>query len=147
MSRENVDRLRSLYADWAEGNFWTTGDYVDSEVEFEWAWAFAEIGGMDREGRAHGLKQLTAVWLDWLKPWERFTVEADEFVEIDDDRVLVLYRRRARMRGADATIEHKGGTVWTLRNGTAIHILDFDDRAKALEAAGLTERDAHAESP
>jgi hypothetical protein len=60
MSQENVERLRSLYADWAEGNFWTTGDYVDSEVEFEWVWAFAEIGGMDPEGRAHGLKQLTA---------------------------------------------------------------------------------------
>jgi len=140
MSRENVERLRSLYADWAEGNFWTTGDYVDPEVEFEWGWAFAEIGGMDSEGRAHGLNQLTAVWLDWLKPWERFTVEAEEFVDIDDDRVLVLYRRRARMRGTDSTIEHKGGTVWTLRDGRAVHIVDFDDRAKALEAAGLREQ-------
>jgi len=140
MSQENVERLRSLYADWAEGNFWTTGDYVDSEVEFEWEWAFAEIGVMDPGGRARGLKQLTAVWLDWLKPWERFTVEAQEFVEIDDDRVLVLYRRRARMRGADSMIEHEGGTVWTLRDGTAVHIVDFDDRAKALEAAGLPEQ-------
>jgi ketosteroid isomerase-like protein len=145
MSRENVDRLRSLYADWAEGNFWTTGDYVDSEVEFEWTWAFAEIGRMGPEGRAHGLEELTAVWQDWLKPWEKFTVEADEFVDIDDDRVLVLYRRRAKLRGADSTIDHKGGTVWTLRDGMAVRIVDFDDRAKALEAVGV-ERDAHADS-
>jgi hypothetical protein len=140
MSRENLERLRTLYADWAEGNFWTTADYVDSEVEFEWKWAFAEIGGMDPEGQAHGLKQLTAVWLDWLKPWETFTVEADEFVEIDADRVLVLYRRRARMRGADSTIEHEGGMLLTLRDGTVVHIVDFDDRAKALEAASLREK-------
>ena len=139
MSQENVQRLRSLYRDWAEGNFWTTGDYVDPEVEFEWEWGFAEIGGMDPEGRAHGLEQLTAVWLDWLKPWERFTVEAEEFVEIDDDRVLVLYRRRARMRGADATIEHEGGMLLTLRAGTVVRIVDFDHRARALEAAGLRE--------
>jgi ketosteroid isomerase-like protein len=139
MPRENVERLRGLYADWAEGNFWTTGEFVDSEVEFEWVWAFAEIGGMP-EGRTDSLKELTAVWLDWLKPWERFTVEAEEFVEIDDDRVLVLYRRRARMRGTDSTIEHEGGTVWTLRDGMAVHGVDFDDRAKALEATGLREQ-------
>jgi hypothetical protein len=29
--------------------------------------------------------------------------------------------------------------VWTLRDGTAVHAVDFDDRAKALEAAGLRE--------
>jgi hypothetical protein len=145
MPRTNVERLRSLYADWAEGNFWTTGDYVDSEIEFEWVWAFAEIGGM-AEGRVHSLKQFTAVWLDWLKAWERFTVEAEDFIEIDDDRVLVFYRRRARMRGANSTIEHKGGTVWTLRDSMAVHGVDFDDRAKALEAVGLSEHDAHADS-
>jgi ketosteroid isomerase-like protein len=136
MSQENVERLQSLYADWVEGNFWTMDEYVDPQFEFEWKWAFAEIGGIP-EGRTHSLKQLTAVWLDWLKPWDRFTVEAEEFVETDDDRVLVFYIRRARM--GDSAIEHRGGTLWTFRDGTAVHAADFDDRAKALEAAGLSQ--------
>jgi ketosteroid isomerase-like protein len=135
MSQENVERLRSLYADWAEGNFWTMYEYVDPAFEFEWKWAFAEIGGIP-EG-THSLKELTDVWLDWLKPWDSFSVEAEEFVETHDGRVLVLYTRRARM--AESAIEHTGGTLWTFRDGTAVHGVDFDDRAKALEAAGLSE--------
>jgi hypothetical protein len=38
MSQEKVDRLRELYADWAQGDFGTTGDYFDPEVEFQWTW-------------------------------------------------------------------------------------------------------------
>ena len=136
MSQEQIERLRTLYADWAQGNFWTTGDYVDSEFEFEWKWAFREVGGIP-EGRTRSLEQLTAVWLDWLRPWETFTVEAEDFIEIDDERVLVLYVRRASV--GDSAIEHKGGTLWTFRNGTAVHAADFDDHAKAAEAAGLSE--------
>ncbi len=135
MSQEKIERLRSLYADWEQGNFWTTGDYVDSEFEFEWKWAFPDVAGIP-EGRTHSLAQLTAVWLDWLKPWERFTVEAEKFIEVDDDRVLVLYVRRASV--GNSAIERKGGTLWTFRNGTAVHAADFDDRAKALEAAELS---------
>jgi ketosteroid isomerase-like protein len=144
MSQENVDRLRKLYAEWAQGNFGTTGDYFDPEVEFQWLWpSGGQWTGLaqrvaDAEGRVHGLEQLYALWLDWLKTWEQFTVEADEFIEVDD-RVLVLYCRRARMRGSDSTIEQEGATLWTLRDGKLVHGVDFGDRADALEAAGLSE--------
>jgi ketosteroid isomerase-like protein len=144
MSQENVDRLGKLYAEWAQGRFGATGDYFDPEVEFQWSWpsagewtALAQRAA-DAEGRVHGLEQLYAVWRDWLKAWEWFTVEAEELIEVDD-RVLVLYRRRARMRGTDSTIEQKGATLWTLREGKLVHGVDFGDRAQALEAAGLRE--------
>jgi ketosteroid isomerase-like protein len=143
MSQENVDRLRRLYAEWAKGSFGTTGDYFDPEVEFQWSWpsagqwtALAQRVA-DAEGRVHGLQQLYAVWRDWLKTWEWFTVEAERLIEVDD-RVLVLYRRRARMRGTDSTIEQEGATLWTLREGKLVHGVDFGDRAQAFEAAGLS---------
>jgi hypothetical protein len=136
MSQETRERLHSLYADWAQGSFWTTHEYVDSEFEFEWKWGFRDIGGIP-EGSTGSLEELTAVWLDWLQPWERFTVEAEEFIEIPDGRVLVLYVRRAKV--GDSAIEHKGGTLWTFRDGIAVHAVDFDDRNKALKAAGLSE--------
>jgi hypothetical protein len=76
----------------------TTGDYVDPEIGLEWiGTAFAEIGNPDGEGRMRGLLQLGTAWRDWLKPWQRLTIEAREFIELDDDRVLVLYRRRGRL--------------------------------------------------
>ena len=87
----------------------------------------------------HGLEQLYAVWRDWLGTWEWFTVEAEKFIDMADDRVLVLYRRRARMHGTDSTIDQEGATLWTLRDGKLVHGVDFGDRAEALEAAGLGE--------
>jgi ketosteroid isomerase-like protein len=143
MSEENVDLLRKLYAEWAQGNF-TTTDYYDPEVEFQWSWpaagqwtALAQRVA-DAEGRVHGLEQLNAVWRDWLRTWEWFTVEAEKFIDVDD-RVLVLYRRRARMRGTDSTIEQEGATLWTLQDGKLVRGVDFGERAEALEAAGLQE--------
>ena len=50
----------------------------------------------------------------------------------------VLYRRRARMRGTDSTIEQEGATLWTVRDGKLVHG-DFGDQADALEVAGLSE--------
>jgi ketosteroid isomerase-like protein len=144
MSQENVDRVRRLYAEWAQGHFGTTGNYFDPAVEFQWSWPSAGQWTSlarriaDSEGRVRGLDQLYDVWRDWLKTWERFTVEAEKFIEVDD-RVLVLYRRRARMRGTDSTIEQEGATLWTLRDGKLVHGVDFGDRAQALDAAGLSE--------
>jgi ketosteroid isomerase-like protein len=145
MSQENVEHLRRLYAEWAQGHFGATGDYFDPEVEFQWSWpsagqwtALAQRVA-DAEGRVHGLEQLDAVWRDWLKAWEWFTAEAEEFIGVDENRVLVLYRRRARMRGTDSTIEEEGATLWTLRDGKLVHGVDFGDRAEALEVAALRE--------
>jgi ketosteroid isomerase-like protein len=146
MSEANVEVVRKLYAEWAQGNFGATRDYFDPEVEFQWIWppgqrwtALAQ-GIADPEGRVHGLEQLYAVFVDWLKTWERFTVHAEEFIEVDD-RVLVLYHRHARMRGTDSTLEleQEGATLWTLRDSKLVHGVDFGDRAEALEAAGLRE--------
>jgi ketosteroid isomerase-like protein len=143
MSQEDVDRLRKLYAEWARGSFGTTGDYFDPEVEFRWSWPSGQWTALTQsvaaaEGRVHGLEQLYAVFRDWLETWEWFTVEAERIVQVED-RVLVLYRRRARMRGSDSTLEQEGATLWTLRDGKLVHGVDFDDRVNALEAAGLRE--------
>jgi hypothetical protein len=111
MSQENVEHIRRLYAEWAKGSFGTTADYFDPKVEFQWFWPAAQWtalahGVANAEGRVHGLDQLYGVWRDWLKTWEWFTVEAEKLIDVDD-RALVLYRRRARMRGTDSTIEQE----------------------------------------
>jgi hypothetical protein len=42
----------------------------------------------------------------------------------------------------DARIAH----VWTFRDEKAVRMHVFDERAEALEAVGLSEQDAHADS-
>ena len=44
-------------------------------------------------------------------------------------------------------LEQRIAAVWTLRNGKALRVRYYDDKAEALEAVGLSEQDAHADSP
>jgi ketosteroid isomerase-like protein len=45
----------------------------------------------------------------------------------------------ARIRGSDGVLEERFAAVWTLRNGKALRVRYYDDKAEALEAAGLSE--------
>ena len=53
------------------------------------------------------------------------------------------------MRGRESGIEIAGlgrGGVWTIRAGKVERVRFFNTRDEALEAAGLSEQDAHADS-
>lgn len=38
---------------------------------------------------------------DWVNAWEDYRVEADEYRELDDARLIVLFRYRGAERRAD----------------------------------------------
>jgi ketosteroid isomerase-like protein len=48
-------------------------------------------------------------------------------------------RLHARAAGTDSVIEQRSTAVWTLRNGKAVSVRYYDDRAEALETVGLSE--------
>jgi ketosteroid isomerase-like protein len=75
----------------------------------------------------------------WLSPWEDWRVEAEEYVPIGH-RVLVLTRYRGRGKGSGAEVSGTGGNLWEMRDGKAESMMVFNDRDKALAAAGLPRR-------
>jgi ketosteroid isomerase-like protein len=70
---------------------------------------------------------------------------ADDFIEAGDE-IVVPMCLHGRLPGTDSVIEQRIVAVWTLRNGKALRVRYYDDRADALEAVGLSEQDAHADS-
>jgi hypothetical protein len=80
----------------------------------------------------------------------RETWDADAFELISDfihaaDRVAVrLLWRTVGGRGPQADLEITA--VYTVRKGRILTIENFRDHAEALEAVGLSEQDAHADS-
>ena len=56
------------------------------------------------------------------------------------DRVLVLTRYRARGKGSGVEVEGAGANLWVMRDGKAESLMTFNDRDKALAAAGLPRR-------
>ena len=98
-----------------------------------WGWSeeFPEIHGTygDPEAARDRLRR-------WLSPWEKWRVEAEEYVTIQD-RVVVLARYHGRGKGSGAEVDVTGAHVWVMRDGKAESMMIFSDRSKALTAAGL----------
>jgi ketosteroid isomerase-like protein len=75
---------------------------------------------------------LEAVWVDWHP-------EDGRYVDVDDDRVLWLYRIVGRGRGSGVPVSQPVAIVWTLRDGLLWHGQGYHDHDEALKAAGLEE--------
>ena len=63
------------------------------------------------------------------------------------DKVLAFIRVSGRGQASGVEVEAYTWSVWTFRDGKPVEWTYFgDDRASALEAVGLSEQDAHADS-
>jgi ketosteroid isomerase-like protein len=131
LSDENIALLRELYASWGRGDFATAYGF-DPEVEF--ARIGTGPGGLD--GEWHGLDDMWAVIVDWLRTWEFLKIEGEEFIELGD-RALVLARHSGRGKHSGVPMNREVGDLFTFRAGKIVRSESYWDRAEARRAAGL----------
>jgi ketosteroid isomerase-like protein len=127
----NLDLVRSIYADWERGDFSRT-DWADPELELTTPDAW-EIG------EAKGLRSTAETWRTWLSAWRDYRVEASEFRDLEDDRVMVLGRMSGRGRLSDAVGETEIVNVLHIRDGKVIRLVMYPNRERALADLGLEE--------
>jgi ketosteroid isomerase-like protein len=142
MSQENVELVRTIYAGWERGDFAET-HWVDPEIDCQF------IGDTPAAGTAKGLAGMATAWREWLSAWQDFHVEADEYRELDEERVLVLARFTGRGKTSGIEIGQvwtKGASVFQIRNGKVTRLLLYTDHQRARADLGLSEQDGHADS-
>jgi ketosteroid isomerase-like protein len=132
MSSANLDLVRSIYAAWERG------DYSSAD------WAHPKVKLVRPDGPApgtwEGLEGLAEAARDFLSTWEGFRFEADEFRELDDDRVLVLTRRKGRGKTSGLElweIGTDGAAVVQIRDGRVTRLVFYFDRERALADLGF----------
>jgi ketosteroid isomerase-like protein len=133
VSAENVEAIRRVYAAMARGDFWAAREVFDPEIVWEWS---SSLSGLTGISAYHGIEGVEAATRDFFKAWDWFRQEAEEFIDIGDD-VLVLTRTHARMKGSELEVEGKAAERWTFRAGKVIHHKSYDSPAEALAAGGL----------
>jgi ketosteroid isomerase-like protein len=101
----------------------------------EWGWS-PEFPGIS--GVYHDPAEPNPRLHEWLSPWEQWQCEAERFIA-HGDHVVVLARYRGRGKGGGVPVDTKGAHVWQMRDGKAVRLEIFADRATALEAVGLSE--------
>jgi ketosteroid isomerase-like protein len=138
MSQENVEIVRRAYEAANRGD--PDGAFRDwhSDVELTTP---AGINADVYRGRA----ECQAFLRDLRGAFEGFAVQPEEFIE-SGDQVVVIVKSRLRPKGSTAELQLRNAAVWTVRDGKVVSVNLFRNAEEALEAVGLSEQDAHADS-
>jgi ketosteroid isomerase-like protein len=131
---ENLDLVRSIFADWERGDF-DSVEWADPEIEFE-------IADGPAPGRWIGLAGMVQGWRDFLGAWEVWRGAAEGYRDLDGERVLVLIvgSGRGKTSGLDAEqISARGANLFYVRNGRVVRLIVYFNRERALADLGLAE--------
>jgi ketosteroid isomerase-like protein len=131
---ENLDLVRSIYAAWERGDF-SSAVWAHPEIEF------ALADGPD-PGTWTGLPGMAEGYRTWLSAWTNFRAEPEEYLVLDDERILVLVHNTGRGRTSGLSLdERSAANLFQLENGKVTRVVVYLDRERARADLGLEEPD------
>jgi uncharacterized protein len=139
MSQENIDRLRRGYEAFARRDLDAALEMMDPEIEAH------DAPEAPDAAVHHGGEAVRRDWEQMFALFEDFTIDIEEVFDASEELVVFL-RLSGRGRESGAGVDARMAHIWTLREGQAIRLRQYLDRAEALAAAGVSEQDTHAES-
>jgi hypothetical protein len=134
MSQENVEIVRGAVEAFNGGHFEAAMDRLHPDVEWQSLDVFPDPG-MYRG--PEGVREFFETWLD---TFQGFRLHLEDCVTVDQH--LVLATLRVSGEGAGSGVEVESPAFFQLlevRDGLVIRARMFQERAEALEAAGLRE--------
>jgi hypothetical protein len=85
---------------------------------------------------------MVASWRDWLSTWEDVFFEAEEYRELDDERVLVLVHvtgGRGKTSGLELReVRTEGASLFQVHNSKVTRFVNYWERDRALADLGPT---------
>ncbi len=133
---ENLDLVRSIYADWERGDLRST-QWAHPDIEY------VEHGGLSHAGLApgcfKGLAAMAGAAREFVSAWDGWSIVADEMRELDDQQVLVLTRYTASGKSSGLTVDQLGAHIFLLRGGKVARLTVYPDRHRALTDLALED--------
>jgi ketosteroid isomerase-like protein len=133
---------------------------VENPVLRRWFWAFDNDAAAfeavlhpeiewfpidENYGRLHGVEAALRNRSRWLDAWDEHRTDVEE-VTAEGDSVVLAVHLVARGKTSGAEVDVRFYAHFKVRDAKVVYIHDYDDLAEALEAVGLSEQDAHADS-
>ena len=129
----NLDLVRSIYEAWERGDF-SSVEWADPEIEYVYADGPAP-------GTWTGLSGLADSARHFLRGWAEYRALADEYRELDDERVLVLTHRSGRGKTSGLELDKlqtRGASVFHVCDGKVARLIHYYDRDRAFADLALT---------
>ena len=118
MSEENVEAVRGVYERWAEGDLGAGVELFDPEVEFVLSVEFPDTG-------TYRGPEAVAGWMhQFLEPWERLTIAAEELTDAGDT-VIASVLQSGLGAGSGVPVEVRYVQIWTFRDGRVVRLENF----------------------
>jgi ketosteroid isomerase-like protein len=138
MSEENVEIVRRAFEAFNRGGAEAViGDGLWSP-EIVWNVSPTGVPGL---GVYRGYDEVRSFFEDdWFQafPSHEWEIEVDELID-NGDQVIAMSRQRGRGASSGVAAELELAQICTLRDGAIVRTDTYLDRAKALEAVGLSE--------
>lgn len=130
MASANLELVKSIVTAWERGDFSPAG------------WIHPELEYVNADGPSPGTwtGALPEGFRNWVSAWEDFRAQADEYRELDGERVFVLTRfsGRGKTSGVElAEIHAKAAHVFHIRDGKVMKVIVYLDRQHAFADLGL----------
>ena len=139
MSQENVEVVRRAYEAFARHDLDAILEMADPEIEAH------DPPEVPDATVYYGRAAVRRDWEQTIDLFEDFKIDVEKLFDAGNDVVLFV-RYSGRGKESGAAVEALMAHVITLREGKAIRLRQFLDRAAALKAVGLSEQDAHTDS-
>jgi ketosteroid isomerase-like protein len=145
MSRENVEIVRNVYEAWEPA--WASGteDLGELLALLDEALVTRRHAPWPDPGTWHGLQGFLDMSAEWTDTFDEFMMRGEEFIDAGD-HVVVRVVGEGRGSGSGAPVTGTAWFVYGVRNGKLVTIDMYVTRDQALEAVGLSEQNARADS-
>ena len=133
---ENLDLVRSIYAAWERGDY-GSAEWAHPEIEYVILRA-AGFPPSSAKGRAEMRETARAN----IEIWAQLRIAAEEYRELDSERVLVLDDVSGRGKRSGLEIGQFGASgahLFHVHGGVVTRLVVFPDRDRALADLGLKE--------
>src|SRR5438067_509223 len=127
---ENLDLVCSIYAAIGRGDY-SSADWAHPQIEYVVADGPDPGSVTGRDGLVHAMRSLFSALAD-------IRAYAEEYREMDAERVLVLTRLSGRGKRSGVQIGDRGAELFEIHDGRVTRIVAYFDREHALADLGLT---------
>jgi ketosteroid isomerase-like protein len=139
MSQENVEKVRAGYEAFSRRDLDAALADIDPEIEWHQSSAFPDARTF------HGHEGVRQFFEQVFDIFDESDFIPEEIIDLGD-QIVVVHRFVGRGQGSRVPVEVSETSIWTLQKGKAIRQEAFTTKAEALDAVGLSEQDAHADS-